>query len=82
MRALYAACEAHNGGRLPPSCNMLLSRRFLQLVPRVTEWSGPVAVNSLGFAGTLLVRATEELEYIRRHGPMQILSEVGLPWDQ
>ena len=33
-----------------------------------------------GFAGTLFVRSTEELEYTHSHGPMQILADVDLPW--
>ena len=62
------------------SYNMVLTDRFMMLVPRATEFCGPVAVNSMGFAGSMLVRSQEELDYIRTETPMRILERVGVPW--
>lgn len=62
------------------SYNMVLTSTFMMLVPRRTEFCGPVAVNSMGFAGSMLMRSQEELDYIRAEGPMRILAAVGVPW--
>jgi ATP adenylyltransferase len=53
----------------------------MMLVPRAREKCGPVSCNAVIFAGTLLVRSTAELDFVRSNGPLQILQEVTLPWD-
>ncbi|GAB4819124.1 hypothetical protein N2152v2_006170 [Parachlorella kessleri] len=62
------------------SYNMLLTRRFLLLVPRSAEADGPVSCNSVAFAGSFFVRSREELEYVKGRGPMAVLTAVGFPW--
>jgi len=64
----------------PLSYNVLLSLRFLQLIPRRTEFSGDIAVNSLGPAGTMFVKQPEHLMYIRQHTPAQVLKDICYPW--
>lgn len=64
----------------PQSYNMVLSSSFMMLVPRSREVYGPVAVNSMGFVGSMLVRSQAELEFIHRESPMRILAEVGVSW--
>ncbi|KAK9806958.1 hypothetical protein WJX72_008674 [[Myrmecia] bisecta] len=71
---------ATSGLEASVSYNVLLTLRFMMVVPRRSECCGPVAVNSLGYAGTLLVRSKEELEFIHKKGPIAILTEVGQPW--
>lgn len=56
--------------------NLLLTREWMLLVPRSREHSGSISINALGFAGALLVRNAEEMQSIRRHGPMNILRQV------
>lgn len=63
-----------------PSYNVLLTREWLMLVPRRAERHGPLALNSLAFAGTMLVRSEEELAFVRDEGPTHILACVGDPW--
>ncbi len=58
--------------------NLLLTRRWMLLVPRRKEHFGTISVNSLGFAGTLLARGPGELSLIREAGPMEILRAVAL----
>jgi len=61
-------------GRTP--YNLLLTRRLLWLVPRARgEWQG-VAVNALGFAGSLLVPDAAALARVRELGPPAILRAV------
>ena len=64
----------------PPSdsYNLLSTRDWMWLVPRSVEKFRSISVNSLGFAGSLLVRNEEELELVRGHGPLNILREVAL----
>lgn len=59
-----------------PSYNLLVTRRWMWMVPRVREhWRG-ISINALGFAGSLLVRDDETFEALEAAGPMQVLSEV------
>jgi ATP adenylyltransferase len=64
----------------PPkdSYNLLATRDWMLLVPRSAEKYRSISVNSLGFAGSLLVRNEEELAVVRDVGPMAILREVAV----
>ncbi|KAG2499597.1 hypothetical protein HYH03_002538 [Edaphochlamys debaryana] len=64
----------------PVSYNVLMTRRWLLLAPRRQERCGPLALNSLAFAGTVLVRSEEELGFVRETGPANILAQIGVPW--
>lgn len=68
-------------GRLHQSApyNLLATRHWMLLVPRSAERACGVAINSLGFAGSLFVRDAEQLETVRRVGPMTLLRRVSLP---
>ena len=59
--------------------NLLVTRRWMLLVPRSTERVEGVSVNALGFAGSLFVRDAAHLELIERLGPMNVLQRVALP---
>jgi ATP adenylyltransferase len=58
--------------------NLLVTRDWMLLVPRGAEKYRSISVNSLGFAGSLLVRDEEELTLVREVGPMTILRSVGV----
>jgi ATP adenylyltransferase len=60
--------------------NLLLRRDWMLLVPRLREQFRGIAINALGYAGSLFVRDAAELEWVVRTGPMRLLAEVaGLP---
>ncbi|MBI5848639.1 MAG: phosphorylase [Nitrospirae bacterium] len=62
-----------------PYC-LLVTRQWMLLVPRSKEFYHDISVNSLGFAGCLLVRKPEHLELLRKEtGPFSLLREVSLP---
>jgi ATP adenylyltransferase len=61
-----------------PYC-LLVARDWMLLVPRSHEFFDSISVNSLGFAGALLVRDKEQMERVKNCGPMTVLREVGLP---
>jgi ATP adenylyltransferase len=59
--------------------NLLVTREWMLLVPRSRELFDGISVNALGFAGALLVRDERQMTLLRRHGPMAVLREVGMP---
>ncbi len=62
--------------------NLLLTRRWILLVPRTIECYESMSVNALAFAGALLARTPEETEIIRAVGPMHVLTAVALRRDK
>lgn len=61
-----------------PYC-LLVTRKWMLLVPRSQEFFDSISVNSLGFAGALLVRNKEQLDRVKSYGPMNMLRDVALP---
>lgn len=60
-----------------PPYNLLVTREALLLVPRTQEKWQDVSINSLAYAGSLFVRDPEQIEALRAHGPLAVLSAVG-----
>jgi len=56
--------------------NLLMTRRFLFLVPRSREHFEGISVNALGFAGSLFVRDREQLDRVVERGPLHVLRSV------
>jgi ATP adenylyltransferase len=61
-----------------PYC-LLVTRKWMLLVPRSREFFDSISINSLGFAGALLVRNKEQMEMLKKCGPMTVLQKVALP---
>ena len=61
-----------------PYC-LVVTRQWMLLTPRSQEFYGEVSVNSLGFAGCLLVRKPEHLEFVKKTGPLELLRSVAIP---
>jgi ATP adenylyltransferase len=59
--------------------NLLVTRRWMLLVPRSREHFGAISVNALGFAGSLFVRNEDEMAALRAAGPMSVLRAVAMP---
>lgn len=57
--------------------NLLATRRWLAAIPRSQAGYQGIAVNSLGFAGTLFVRDRESLQRLKDIGPLTVLARVG-----
>jgi ATP adenylyltransferase len=60
------------------SYNWLMTREWMALFPRSKECYQSVSVNSLGFAGHLLAKTTQEYELICQQGPRTILADIGV----
>jgi ATP adenylyltransferase len=88
---MLAACglrddSANDGGRAANEAerqrgpyNLLVTRRWMLLVPRTREHFGTISINALGFAGSLFVRNDAELDALRAAGPMNALRAVAVP---
>jgi sulfate adenylyltransferase (ADP) / ATP adenylyltransferase len=80
--ALLNLFKVSGTARDRPSYNLLMTSEFLLVVPRSRESSslnGNIAVNSMGFAGVILVRNQESLEDLREKGVLSVLCDVGVP---
>jgi sulfate adenylyltransferase (ADP) / ATP adenylyltransferase len=58
--------------------NLLMTREWMLIVPRSHEHFHTISVNSLGFAGALLVRNAAEMQLLKHEGPMTILKSVAV----
>jgi sulfate adenylyltransferase (ADP) / ATP adenylyltransferase len=61
-----------------PYC-LLVTMEWMLLVPRSREFFDSISINSLGFAGALLVQNPAQLKMIERAGPITVLKSVALP---
>ncbi|KAA8498638.1 Diadenosine 5',5'''-P1,P4-tetraphosphate phosphorylase 2 [Porphyridium purpureum] len=61
----------------PFAYNLLLTREWMMVVPRSQEMFDDISVNSLGFAGALLVKNDPQLARVLQVTPMAILTAVG-----
>lgn len=69
-------------GRQPPQTfpyNLLVTRDWMMMVARQQEHYRSIPVNSLGFAGSLLVKNLEQFDLLKTLGPMTVLRQVGCP---
>jgi ATP adenylyltransferase len=64
-----------------PYC-LLVTRQWILLVPRSREFFDSISINSLSFAGALLVRDSEQMDLLKKKGPMLVLQSVALPLNQ
>jgi ATP adenylyltransferase len=75
-RQLARAFGCHRHGQ---PYNLIVCRDWMLIVPRSrAQWRG-IAVNGLGFAGSLIVPGREELDVLRREGPLRVLAHVAVP---
>ena len=58
--------------------NFLATREWMLVVPRSQEFFESISINSLGFAGALLVRNQQQLQLIKDTGAIAALTNVGL----
>jgi sulfate adenylyltransferase (ADP) / ATP adenylyltransferase len=56
--------------------NLLMTREWMLIVPRQYDEFETISVNSLGFAGALLVKNKEQMQLLKNITPINILSKV------
>jgi ATP adenylyltransferase len=54
-----------------------MTKNWMLIVPRSAEKYQTMSINSLGFAGALLVKNQAELELVKAEQPLSILKKVG-----
>jgi len=74
-----SAVAAADGELQSAPYNLLLRRGWMLVVPRSQPCFESIAVNGLGFAGSLFLRSQDELDRVRSVGPMQVLRAVAMP---
>ena len=62
----------------PAPYNLLMTREWMMVIPRSKESYKNISINSLGFAGALLVRNAEQMEQLKQIGPLTFLQKVGI----
>lgn len=58
--------------------NLLVTKQWMMMIPRTKPKAESISINSLGFAGALLVKNQQQLEIIKRYKPLHILKKVGI----
>ncbi|MEB3215526.1 MAG: phosphorylase [Nostocales cyanobacterium 94392] len=58
--------------------NFLATREWMFILPRSQEDFQSISINSLGFAGALLVRNQQQMQILKDCKPMTILKQVGV----
>lgn len=70
---------ANPGQHIERSYNLLVTRRWMLLVPRSQECFHHISLNSLAFAGALLVQDRAQFDELRKHRPLAALQAVADP---
>lgn len=60
--------------------NLLVTRKWMLLIPRSRECFESISINALGFAGAFLVKNSEQMQLVKQTGPLTILREVSVAW--
>eukprot|EP01119_Soliformovum_irregulare_P013438 TRINITY_DN3570_c0_g1_i1.p1 TRINITY_DN3570_c0_g1~~TRINITY_DN3570_c0_g1_i1.p1 ORF type:complete len:156 (-),score=34.89 TRINITY_DN3570_c0_g1_i1:65-532(-) len=63
-----------------PSYNLLLTKKYMFMVPRRAEKAFGISLNSMVFAGTILVKTEEEKKSVEKEGPLAFMKAV--TWGQ
>ncbi len=67
------------GSKQTGAYNWLATREWMLVIPRSQASFASIGVNSLGFAGTLLVRNVEQMQFLKSKGALEILKQVAQP---
>jgi sulfate adenylyltransferase (ADP) / ATP adenylyltransferase len=76
LDAVGLSHDETNSNRQTGAYNLLATRQWMLIIPRSQESFKSIAVNSLGFAGALLVRNAEQMERLKAVSPLKILQGV------
>jgi ATP adenylyltransferase len=60
----------------PDPYNLLITREWMMIIPRSQDKYKSISINSLGFAGALLVKNEEQMNTLKQLKPLTILQKV------
>lgn len=78
LRAVGLLKGEMTGTRQSAPYNLLVMREWMLIVPRSQPSFNSIEVNSLGFAGALLVRSSEQMQLLKECRPLTLLQNVAL----
>ncbi|KAI8146036.1 ATP adenylyltransferase-domain-containing protein [Fennellomyces sp. T-0311] len=88
LDAMFHQLRKHATPDREISYNFILTDQFMMMVPRSRELATmpqgnlQISINSLGFAGFVLVKAPEELAALENHPDLlDVLKDVAYPWN-
>jgi ATP adenylyltransferase len=58
--------------------NLLVTRRWMLIVPRSREQVGGIGVNALAYAGSLFVRDEAQMATVASTGPLRLITEAAV----
>ena len=73
----FLECKAHVQWTRNDSYNFIMTREYMMIAPRRKEFVGSVGCNSMGFAGSFFLATQHEIDDVKKHGPCNILAELG-----
>ncbi|PHS73544.1 MAG: phosphorylase [Porticoccus sp.] len=74
---ILSELELHNlTDGLAPAHNLLMTREHMWVVPRSQSSFNNLAINALGFAGTILVKDDQQLTQLNQIGCLELLKNV------
>jgi sulfate adenylyltransferase (ADP) / ATP adenylyltransferase len=77
LHAAGLSVDASSGSHeLTAPYNLVMTRRWMLVVPRSQECFEGISVNALGFAGAFLVKNRRQLATLQKSGPMAALQHV------
>ena len=71
-----AACGLRARDRHLPPYNFLANESWMLVVPRSREHAEGISINALGFAGSMFVSHPQDIDIVRRTGPLAMLAAV------
>ncbi|MFH7025477.1 MAG: phosphorylase [Heteroscytonema crispum UTEX LB 1556] len=75
---LHAVGLQSSDERQAGAYNLLATREWMLIVPRSQESFESISINSLGFAGALLVRNEQQMQILKDYGAMNVLRDVAV----
>jgi len=72
------APSTDRGGRQSGSYCLIITRGWMLLVPRSREFFEGISINSLAYAGAMLVRNEQQMAVLKRRGPMKALQHTAI----
>jgi ATP adenylyltransferase len=75
-----AAADALGRAEARPAMayNLLVTRRWMLIVPRSREQVGGIGVNALAYAGSLFVRDEAQMATVRQSGPLRLIAQAAV----
>jgi ATP adenylyltransferase len=73
-----ADAAAHPEARPAMAYNLLVTRRWMLIVPRSGEQVGGIGINALAYAGSLFVRDQAQMAAVKRVGPLRLITRAAV----